>query len=149
MGAPVNPSGGNFGVLSAPSVTPFQGVVRQTTGRFNDGYTFTIAQESNVHVTIDSFDNGPILGVFGIRRIGADIPGVGAVGSGQDFTVSGLAPGEYSLTVQGVVTSFGIFGFGYEGTLAVSQVPLPAAAWLFGSAVAGLVFLRRKRSGRA
>lgn len=53
------------------------------------------------------------------------------------LSVSGLAAGVYLIDVLGDV------GAGYQGS--VSAVPLPAAAWLFGSALMGFGALRRKQ----
>jgi hypothetical protein len=70
-----------------------------------------------------------------------------SAGPGQTFTVAilpatALAAGTYVLEVRGNVT--GAAGGSYSGTLNVDAVPVPAAAWLFGSSLIGLVSLRRK-----
>jgi hypothetical protein len=53
-----------------------------------------------------------------------------------------LSAGTYVLEVRGNVV--GAEGGGYSGVLNVAAVPVPAAAWLFGSGLIGLVSLRRK-----
>jgi hypothetical protein len=50
-------------------------------------------------------------------------------------------PGTYSLKI------YGDDGAAYSGT--ISAVPLPAAAWLFGSALLGLGAMRRKQKAAA
>lgn len=55
-----------------------------------------------------------------------------------------LNAGTYVLEVRGTVT--GSAGGSYSGVLNVAPVPLPAALWLFGSAVGGMLTLRRNRS---
>ncbi len=53
-----------------------------------------------------------------------------------------LGPGSYVLQIRGDAT--GAFGGSYSGVLNLTAVPVPAAVWLFGSAVAGLGFLKRR-----
>jgi hypothetical protein len=52
-----------------------------------------------------------------------------------------LLPGAYTLKI------YGDDGAAYSGT--ISAVPLPAAAWLFGSALLGLGAMRRKQKAGA
>lgn len=55
---------------------------------------------------------------------------------------SSLSAGTYVLEVRGNVT--GSAGGSYSGVLNVSPVPVPGALWFFGSAVGGLLALRRR-----
>jgi hypothetical protein len=79
------------------------------------------------------YDNNPYL-----------VPGADGVVS---RTFQNLAPGEYIAFVGGVnynsQTNQANRGIG--GTLTITPVPVPAAAWLFGSGLAGLVGLARWR----
>lgn len=64
--------------------------------------------------------------------------GQSTLASSVSFAVNSLLlPGAYSLKI------YGDDGAAYSGT--ISAVPLPAAAWLFGSALLGLGALRRKQ----
>jgi hypothetical protein len=54
-----------------------------------------------------------------------------------------LSAGTYVLEVRGNVT--GSAGGSYSGVMNVSPVPVPAAFWLFGSAIGGMLTLRRRR----
>ncbi len=63
-----------------------------------------------------------------------------------------LADGIYRIEAQATIggAGFNAGGSGFDfsgefGTTAVTFVPIPAAAWLFGSALAGLSLVRRKR----
>jgi hypothetical protein len=65
-------------------------------------------------------------------------------GNGKCQTLDGeglLFAGNYYLQIQG---DAGI-NAGYGGNLSVAQTPLPAAAWLFGTGLAGLGLLARRR----
>lgn len=89
---------------------------------------------------------GPFLGCSGSESITGTLAGggaadlTGAVGTGDWLNLQVVT---FAATGDG-------FGFG-AGTVAqidninVSAVPIPAAVWLFGSALAGLGWLRRKR----
>jgi hypothetical protein len=56
---------------------------------------------------------------------------------------SNLSAGTYVLEVRGNVT--GSAGGSYSGVLNVSPVPVPGALWFFGSALGGMLALRRQR----
>lgn len=66
----------------------------------------------------------------------------GTVGQGMaELLFSKLQPGWYTIYVGGTDGSLG----GSPFTLSVSAVPVPAAVYLFGSAVMGLAGMRRRR----
>lgn len=57
---------------------------------------------------------------------------------------------EVDVTLQGIDRDFSIPNYGRDEVVfgkwsPVSQVPIPAAAWLFGSALAGLIGIRKRR----
>jgi len=96
-----------------------------------DKWTFTLTQQSDVAIVLS-----PTSGINGEL---SDHKG-NILESGTDFVV-GLQTGIlYTLFVQ----KDGKRGqLGYSGT--ISAVPLPAAAWLFGSAIMGLTLVARRR----
>jgi hypothetical protein len=59
------------------------------------------------------------------------------------FFATSLTEGLYTFLVIGDVT--GASGGVYTVSTSVSQIPLPAAAWLFGSAFIGLISFGRRR----
>ena len=110
------------------------------TGMFTDEYTFSL--ESDRAVEVDIVQNN--LGTFGDVKI-TDLSGnvIGQGVSGTQFTVGGLnAETDYTLAISGDVT--GDDGGSYNAAI-VAAVPLPAAAWLFGSALLGVVVVARRR----
>jgi len=70
------------------------------------------------------------------------IKGTELVSGGTDFNSPSLAPGSYELVITGTVT--GAQGGAYAGVVA-SPVPLPAAAWLLLSGLAGVGIMARWR----
>ena len=61
-----------------------------------------------------------------------------------------LAPGDYTVFVGGAdyasQLAGGAYGVGATFTLTPTAVPIPGAVWLFGSALAGLIGSRRRKS---
>lgn len=132
---------------------------------FYDDYVFTIsgATVNSVSSTINlsnvlSIDNlsarlydaslNPVLPVLGLPTGGAiDAWSTTSIVGGNNVTVSvlnntSLNAGTYVLELRGSVS--GTLGGSYSGVLNVTAVPVPAAAWLMGSALAGLLGVRRR-----
>jgi hypothetical protein len=60
-----------------------------------------------------------------------------------------LGPGVYALSIYGQgASAAGAYDMDYTVELNVSAVPVPAAAWLLGSGVAGLIALNKRRSAK-
>jgi hypothetical protein len=58
-----------------------------------------------------------------------------------------LAAGTHDLTMASSIGTFGGSVFlDFDATLSITAVPIPAAAWLFASALAGLGWLRRRQT---
>mgnify|MGYP003128346983 CR=1 FL=1 len=105
-------------------------------GGGTDSYDFTLSDQSNVAVDIVTESSGWVL------LSGAGVQILGQGGGGSSFTVTDLAPDDYTLEVRYGALGFGTVG--YTGTLSVTAVPLPAAAWLFLTAITGLVVTKGK-----
>jgi len=161
----------NFGVNPTSADGAFSNDPTDGPAPFFDQYLFQLNGTSFVTVVTGSntFASGGITGPFGIQSFtgaiyqivgGVDTaPGVSnggldilmfgptlatlcASGLCQEFDANGiLNAGNYYLALAGVAGSLA----GYGGNLSVSETPIPGAAWLFGSVIAGGVLLRRRR----
>jgi hypothetical protein len=134
-------------------------------GLFTDQYTFDLNGPAFVTVATASntFAVGGINGPFGIQNFAAAIFETfdNIIGNADDvlkfgpqfatLCASGLCQqlngngilqgGSYYLQVQGNAGSLA----GYGGNLSVAETPVPGAIWLFGSGVAGLAMLTKRR----
>ncbi|MES9971387.1 MAG: VPLPA-CTERM sorting domain-containing protein [Candidatus Thiodiazotropha sp.] len=117
-------------------------------GLFTDTGTFTLLEETLISVSIvdneaDGGILGPILDVssFEVSTGGTSIAIFDELTS-HIFSLGTLGAGEYTLTFDGF--SNGLAGSVYDVT--VNAVPLPAAVWLFGSALLGFAAFTGRRS---
>jgi len=117
------------------------------TTTFGDTFYFSLASTSNVNTNVTNI----ALAGFGFTSLGAtlyDITTSTVVGSGLNISlVPGTAGNNYLLEVYGNGTSplGGLFG----GAVHVSAVPIPAAAWLLISGLAGIGAMARRRKSEA
>ncbi len=117
---------------------------------FEHVWTFSLAQDSSVTLSINNIPltqtDPPVsfINIVGLELTLEDGgPVLAQIVHGDVTTVSGLQAGQvYTMTVTGVAD--GIWGGQYTGELTV--VPLPAAAWLFGTALVGLAGVARRRA---
>lgn len=158
INVPANPSSSNYGnSFSGPTPT-FSG---SGVYGFYDDYIFTVsgATTNSISTTIDlgslsitnfqerlfnySGNPSPTLGLPTGGVTDAWTSPFGSSGTVAVLPTTVLAPGTYVLQMRGTVTGAG--GGSYAGTLNIAPVPLPAAAWLFGSGLLGLGALVRRR----
>ncbi|MGO9635086.1 MAG: VPLPA-CTERM sorting domain-containing protein [Steroidobacteraceae bacterium] len=116
---------------------------------FTDNWNFTLSSTAGVGDNIFNLVVAPQSDITGLTAIlyvnnGGTLTAVPG-GSGLNFSVPslGVLPGSetYDLQLKGTVT--GTVGGGYGGTLSI--VPLPAAAWLLLSGLAGVGAMARRR----
>jgi len=132
---------------------------------FQDGYIFTIPVGATANAVASSISLGVLevsnlqMRLFALpadfnplQAIGADCPGgcladwsTTVNSANVSYTVLDsllLGAGSYVLEVRGDAT--GASGGSYSGVLNLAEIPVPGVAWLFGVAVAGLGWLRRR-----
>lgn len=146
----------DLGLLSAAGTT-FGNSFYNNTSAFTDYYTFTLGDFGDVSgATKDT--SYVFLFSRDVTLTSLVLTSSSGVVLAQDstpdsFTFSGLAQGDYKLTVQGKVTGFGGVG-SYDGTIkAVTSAvasPAPEAADFAMTAIglAGVAFMLRRRAVR-
>jgi len=97
-------------------------------------YDFTLADPSNLHIDA-GIDNGIIIWLDGQFLFGATAPGSFNINE-YDIDVANVAAGSHSLQI--LRADHG-GGTGYRISADISEVPVPAALWLFGSGLIALV----------
>ncbi len=136
-----------------------------TSYQFYDDYVFTVSNAfaSSITATIDlgsAWSIGDLQVRLYDRTLQTETPQVlgdplGTVWSGVLTSLPGggsisvleailLDAGTYALQIRGNIT--GEFGGSYSGVLNVAEVPVPAAFWLFGSALSALLVARRQHA---
>ena len=125
--------------LLAPAGLTVDITTSQDTGEVNPyNVASAIALLKNIsHVDLLDGSNNIVGGADAVYSL-ANFGQLSTLTSFVNFSVGTLLlPGAYTLKI------YGDDGAAYSGT--ISAVPLPAAAWLFGSALLGLGALRRKQ----
>jgi len=149
-------SGARAATISFPSTNPYLDVNGAFCLNCSTSYDFTLPSAYNVSIlvgalgyiqsfswslektsgpaaTIASGSGGPLFGGGFIASLPAEL----------------LGPGDYSFLLSGYIVASG-YAFAISGApVAVSGVPIPGAALLFGSGLAALSFSRRKVGKRS
>jgi len=137
-------SGGSFTNLFSTGVGEIQGIAN-VTGDFSISYDLSVAPSTGIrNVTVENPDeNITITSVIITDSASATIASAIFDGTGSwNMSAYLFNTTTYTLTILG-----GLAGnFGGSVTTTVSAVPLPAAVWLFGSALVGLFGASRRKS---
>lgn len=137
----------NLGLLDS---TPTVKYVQQASGSVFDRFYFSIGTQSdatlsatNVQLSTPLFDilNIPNLSMS-VFESNTNVLLNGPTASGQSATIN-LAAGNYYAQVSGNIT--GLAGGSYLVSMAALPVPVPAAIWLLGSGLIGLVSVSRRK----
>ncbi len=156
MGANASTFVGDLGTLGPASVgTPAVLVINESfaTGAVDHYYTFDIdtagltsaAGASATSIVFETFG----FEIFNIDNFkfaltdGAGLALTAFVGSGESVILNPVADDTYGILFQGTAT--GLSGGMVNGPVVLSAVPVPAAVWLFGSAMLGMVGISRSR----
>lgn len=166
----------NFGdssLANLGTVTPFA-ATSVGTYDFQDSYVFTIGSTAGGDTAVFSLANGSAQVISDLQyrlyevTSAAVLPVVGSVPTGSTVvqtwsgvsgtvplavisnTFSGIQAGTYILDVAGTASGTAAPSAGsYTGSLNLTPVPLPAAAWLLLSGLGGLGAMVRKRRNPA
>lgn len=135
---------GSLNALLTTGHYEFDNETNNSSPVISDTWSFSLASNSAVELEVTPSE----FNLFGSKIIGTNLSGT--------FGVTPMAMGEivslgvlmantvYTINLNGAVT--GAIGGGYDGALRVAAVPVPAAAWLFGSAILGLTLFSRRRN---
>lgn len=128
-----------FGALPTPAMSIYQGWGTGPTGPDGEWHTFN----STGNLTAVDPDNFWTWSVGQMSYLDSD--GNPLSLTSLTKTIS-LAAGHYTLNFSGNPADQTLGGTqGYQATLATAPVPLPAAVWLFGSGLIGLIGFARRR----
>ena len=122
--------------LNVGDIGVFVGSVSGNETEFHHSFTFD-ADAGTAHAAAVSVEIPELVGIDNLQIRLND-------GNwGTLVTESFATAGSNTLEVKGITS--GAFGGNYKADLALSEVPIPGAALLFGSALAGLGYVRRRR----
>jgi hypothetical protein len=148
----------DWGVLAPASIGSYGQTVTATndTTTFAHDYLFQLSGDTRIRSVTLNFNAFAPRNIYGLQALlfksegGEDvILASTGVGSGSTYETIALAYSnldtftDYFIRIIGSVTQ-GTSGT-YAGMYELSPVPLPAAVWLFGSAIFGLAAVGRKR----
>ncbi|MGI9285654.1 MAG: hypothetical protein ACR2P1_09715 [Pseudomonadales bacterium] len=114
-------------------------------GFFKDNFSLTLSEDAAVSVSLKDQARGSLFNIDNLSLSLMDAAGnlVAQAGEGESFITSMLLKGEYTVSVTGL--SQAVKGGVYSAQLQSIATPIPAAAWLFGSALAVMVGMTRRR----
>lgn len=119
--------------------------VHRTNGFFKDDFSLTLSEDAAVSVSLKDQARVSLFNIDNLSLSLMDAAGnlVAQAGEGESFVTAMLLKGEYTFSVTGL--SQAVKGGVYSAQLQSIAMPIPAAAWLFGSALAMMIGMTRRR----
>jgi hypothetical protein len=138
----------NMGTLSSALTYKVASNPANTFG-FTDTFDFNITSVSDVtaslgDLTYDLVSPYYTVTVFKDNNLFLSLNGGPSIGDKNSTTAFNLASGNYSIKVTG--DAVGAAGGFYSVAMSAQPVPVPAAAWLLGSGLLGLVGVARRKT---
>jgi hypothetical protein len=113
-------------------------------GQFAPTWFFNVSPTTVFDIVVDITRNNTAR--YGIKDLDAQLyDGTKPVRSGTDFSVTDLSGGDYKLIISGDSFVSRADCNSYSGDIKLTAVPVPAAAWLFLSGLAGMGLTARPR----
>jgi hypothetical protein len=122
--------------LSADAISSFDGDTLSMHAAGNSDWLEPIASTSGIAILTDVY-----LGNVNLSMAGGALPGY-AAWNGNEYWWNDPS---ITLSIDGTAHNYSLQNLTSSAVL-VSTVPIPAAVWLFGSALAGLGWMRRRKT---
>lgn len=123
------------------------GASHRNGGFFQDSYTLTLADDAAVSVDLQDKAAGSLFNIERLSLSLTDAVGntVAQAGEGDSFVTSMLQAGDYKVSITGL--SQAVKGGIYSARIGAQTLaaPIPAAAWLFGSALIAMFGVAKRR----
>jgi hypothetical protein len=120
---------------------------------FDDTYRFELTRSAtDLVVTLPQSNTFTVdffffSSTYGVKGFSGDLADSGTQITTSPYSIGALMAGTYDLIISGKFRSTGApNAYTYEGGLDVTYAPIPAAAWLFVSALVGGGLLSRRRA---
>ncbi|MCU7922799.1 MAG: VPLPA-CTERM sorting domain-containing protein [Candidatus Thiodiazotropha sp. (ex Dulcina madagascariensis)] len=114
----------------------------QPTGNFLDQYSFSVSNPNGLDIIFSGTHEGMFQDDLLLTNIGTDTQYHLGVSFSETLN---LGQGDYVFTLSGFALNAIDHKINSNYDLSIKAVPLPAAAWLFGSALLGFVSFSRRR----
>ncbi len=125
------------------------GASHRNSGYFQDSYSLTLAEDSAVSIDLQDKAAGSLFNIERLNLSMTDSAGntVAQASEGENFVTSMLQAGEYNVSITGLSQAVkgGVYSAKLGAQAQILATPIPAAAWLFGSALIAMVGVARRK----